>query len=122
MDDWLVSVVEDGKVKELYLSDDLCDIRTIKALHKGNDVERMRIVSTWEIERPPKYEYGSNDGWHIRRVMCADTGEVFASVSDCAEHFGVSRWNVYKAIRRGITAGGHRFVYLENENNNGRKI
>lgn len=52
-------------------------------------------------------------------VICVDTGEVFASITDAAEHFGVTSSNISHAVR-GIqkTCKGKRFCFVSKATEN----
>lgn len=109
MDDWLVSVVKDKKVIDLYFSDGLRDIATIRALHKDCEIETMLLRKNSQPD--------NNDDdnkfvrWQSRPVRCIETGEVFSSAAACAMALGVGRCNVYKAIQRGLAVRGNHYEY-----------
>jgi predicted RNase H-like nuclease (RuvC/YqgF family) len=52
-------------------------------------------------------------------VICIETGEIFASVTDAAEHFGTSIYNLSNAAR-GVqkTARGKRFCFVSRATEN----
>lgn len=107
MDDWLVSVCKDDKVVGLYLSRGLREIETIKALHRGCDIEGFLVCRSTEKVKP---SLKSEDG--CRKVICIETGEIFNSVNSCAESIGVPRWNVYRNIQRCYAVDGKHYRYL----------
>lgn len=52
-------------------------------------------------------------------VICIDTGEIFASVTDAAEHFGTSIYNISNAARGAQkTARGKRFCFVSRATEN----
>lgn len=112
MDDWLVSVVKGDKVVELYYSESLQDIGAIRAMHKDCEIEPIWIGGD-------RKKSTAQDGikkktrWQTRRIKCEETGEIYESAAECAKANGVSRVNIYKAIQRGIAAGGKHFDYIE---------
>lgn len=110
MDDWLVSVEKDGKIVELYFSENLHDIDTIRAIHKGCYIEGVQIAESSSIKEEKK-----NDDTKplLKRVRCVETGRVYNSVMDCCKALAIPRWNIYKAIHRGIAAGGLHFDYID---------
>ena len=111
MDDWLVSVISDGKVIDLYLSEDLCDLNTIRAMHKGCDVEAMHIAV--EIDPYKRGKIIKETRLLIpKRVRCFETKEIFASVSECSNAVGASRWSIYKAVRNGFCVDGKHYNYV----------
>lgn len=112
MDDWIVSIVKNGKVTELYFSDGLRDITAIRAMHRDCDVEVMRLVSE-KTATPEEQGTKVTKRFTTRRVVCFETGVVFDSAFECSEVMGVSRCNIYKAIQRGIAAGGFHFNYID---------
>ena len=115
MDDWLVSIEKNGKVVELYFSKGLIDLDTIRALHKGCDVNAVRIMTRDKsvCEEKCQNKKDKNRKWQIRSVTCIETGQTWNSAADCSKSIGVPRSNVYKAIQRGITAGGFHFKYSD---------
>ena len=112
MDDWLVSVVSDGKVVDLYFSDELEDIATIRALHKDCELEAMRLTEPAPVCVEQPAEPVKRVRIQSRRVRCVETGQTYISATACAEAIGLPRWNIYKAIQRGITAAGKHYEYI----------
>lgn len=110
MDDYLVSVVNDGKVVDLYFSN-LEDIDTIRALHRGCDIETMRVGGTAQ----PKSNGDSRKKLHrqLHAVRCIETGVVYPSVKECSRETGIGVKSIYESIRRGIAAKGMNFEYLK---------
>ena len=106
MDDWIVGIVKNGKVKELYLSDGLKDIDAIRALHRDCEVETMKVFP--DAPSPVKTEKRIT-----RRVLCQETNVVYESVYECSDTLGFSRWNIYKAIHRGTATGGFHFSFFD---------
>lgn len=52
-----------------------------------------------------------------KRVICLDDGEVFDSITLCAEHYNVSRSDIRKVCEgKRITAHGKRFRFMEGDN------
>lgn len=52
-------------------------------------------------------------------VICIETGEIFASVTDAAEHFGTSIYNISNAARGAQkTARGKRFCFVSRATEN----
>lgn len=117
MDDWLVSVEKDGKIVELYYSENLHDIDTIRAIHKGCRIESMQVaenVSTKIENAKTKIDKKKYDMRNMsKRVRCVETGNVYDSVLDCSNALGIPRCSVYKAIYRGIAASGLHFDYID---------
>lgn len=111
MDDWLVSVIKNGKVLDLYLSEDLCDLNTIRAMHKGCDVEAMHIAVNIHDNKNKK-TFKETKVMIPKRVRCIETNETFASVSECSNAVGVSRWSIYKAVRNGFCVDGKHYNYI----------
>lgn len=112
MDDWLVSVVKGEKVVELYLSNELRDASVIRALHPGCELEAMRIGHGLLSNPIPDEGGGEEIRLETKRVRCVETREVYPSALVCGEKLGIPRWNIYKSIQRGITAGGLHFEYV----------
>ena len=121
MDDWLVSVVKDGKVTELYYSEELNDLATIRAMHRGCVVETLRLT---EFAEPEFSDYVSTEqrrkgrkgsGRWAHKVQCVETGEMWPSVVECAKSTGLPSWAVYKSIHQGYCAYGRHFVKLSSD-------
>lgn len=108
-DNYLVAVVSCGKVIELYYSDDLSDIATIRALHHGCDVDVLKIR-----EKVVREEEGVPYIRPYRRpILCVETGEVFENIVDCAKKTGIPKDNIYKSILQHIRAKGYYFEYYK---------
>ena len=110
MDDWLVSVEKDNKIVELYFSENLHDIDTIRAIHKGCRIKSVQIAESSNTKDEKKHDDVKSLS---KRVRCAETGVIYLSTSDCSNALGIPRWNIYKAIQRGIAAGGLHFEYID---------
>lgn len=58
---------------------------------------------------------GTNTHGHRKRVLCIDTGEIFASVKDASEYYNINKGHISQ-ICRGAgyakTAKGKRFCYV----------
>ena len=48
-----------------------------------------------------------------RKVICKDTEQIFANVSDMAEQLGIATQTAYNIIRRGQAYHGKRYVYAQ---------
>lgn len=48
-----------------------------------------------------------------RKVICIDTGQIFANASDMAEQLGIATQTAYNIIRRGQVYDGKRYVYAQ---------
>lgn len=116
MDDWLVSVVRDDKVVELYYSEELQDMQTIRALHKGCKIEAARIGDV-KIGMASDGDVMQKLGSIAvsRRVRCVETGKVYLSAAECSADVRIKRWNIYKAIQNGIAARGLHFEYVSDD-------
>ena len=121
MDDWLVSVVKDGKVTELYYSEELNDLATIRAMHRGCVVETLRLTEVSKTEYSEYVSAGkrkkgrkSSKPWAYR-VQCVETGETWPSVIECSKATGIPSWSVYKSIHHGYSAFGRHFITLHIE-------
>ena len=111
MNNWLVSVEKNGKVVELYYSKNLNDFGAIRAIHPGCNVVASRMNNMQQEDKGVKEQIEPTKST-TRRVRCLDTGEIFNSVTDCAESLNVSRWNVYKAIHRGTVLCKKHYDYV----------
>ena len=121
MDDWLVSVVKDGKVTELYYSEELNDLATIRAMHRGCIVETLRLTEVSKTEYSEYVSAGkrkkgrkSSKPWAYR-LQCVETGETWSSVVECSKATGIPSWAVYKSIHYGYNAFGKHFITLHTE-------
>ena len=109
MDDWLVSVEKDNKIIELYYSEELHDIDTIRAIHRGCKVEAVQIAVGVRVKNKKKCD----TKLPTKRVRCIETGDEYLSSLDCADTLGIPRWNIYKSIQRGIATRGLHFEYID---------
>ena len=50
-----------------------------------------------------------------RKIVCVDTGQIFANASDMAEQLGIATQTAYNIIRRKQVFRGLTFRYLESE-------
>lgn len=84
------------------------EINTVKNANENRLVIQEKAVIESE---------GSRTNGNCKAVMCIDTGEVFNSASDAAEHYGIGFGNMSNACR-GIqkTAKGMRFCYIKDIN------
>lgn len=48
-----------------------------------------------------------------RKVICIDTGQIFANVSDMADQLGITTQTAYNVIRRKQVFHGKRYVYAQ---------
>lgn len=115
MDEWLVSVVKEGKVVELYFSDELEDLDTIRAMHKGCVVESIRIARRVNAVKVKDVSVSQGVKRRSKRIRCIENGIIYESSAECAKILGIHRDNIYKSISRGITAGGYHFEYFDNQ-------
>lgn len=116
---YLVSVVKDGKVTGLYWSESLVDLKTIKMLHKNGEVGVMdmkgyRPKESVPVEVPKfvRKQLSKNGKPFGNRVRCIETGKIYESVADASRQLGIPRINIYMAFRRGIAAYGYHFELL----------
>ena len=121
MDDWLVGIVKDGKVVELYFSRELNDLQAIRTMHKGCGVETLRIADNKAPERAEyvgkekkRKDRRSGKPWAYR-LQCVETGETWSSVVECSKATGIPSWAVYKSIHYGYNAFGKHFITLHTE-------
>ena len=112
MDKWLVSAEKCGKVVALYFSKRLKEFATIRAMHKDCDVVAMNLDVKSSIEEE-KEEKKENQKCVTRQVRCIETGEIFVSVTDCANAIKVQRWTVYKAIQHGFILCKRHYEYVK---------
>ena len=62
---------------------------------------------------------GIKNSKHCKPVLCIDTGEIFSSVFDAAEHYGVSACNVSMACNgKTKTSAGKRFCFVAKTSEN----
>lgn len=48
-----------------------------------------------------------------RKIICIDTGQIFANASDMAEQLGIATQTAYNIIRRNQVFQGKRYVYAQ---------
>lgn len=56
-----------------------------------------------------------------RKIVCIDTGQIFANASDMAEQLGIATQTVYNIIRRKQVFRGLTFRYMDDEERTDRK-
>ena len=62
---------------------------------------------------------GTKNNKHCKPVLCIDTGEIFSSVYDAAEHFGASVCNISQACNGAIKKShGMRFCFVSKTSEN----
>lgn len=105
-----MSVVKDGKVQELYFSNDLSDMITIRALNPGCSFEKCHIdiEKQQEQEMDDKPKQGRKK-W-AKRVLCVETGETWPTVIECSKATGIAKWTLYKSVYDGSSVGGLHFI------------
>lgn len=118
VNNYLISVVRNGKVVDLHYSDNLSDLRAIK-LHET--VERGHKDSDFNIYPLCGYnidvkEEGvsglSRNGNPPNRVKCIETGVVYDSVTACSRLTGIPEVSLRKSIRSGVLAYGYHFILI----------
>ena len=116
MDDYLVGVVVDGKVVDLFYSKALSEVDAARVIWPSCTLEVIDLSS--HVEKPAPVPAMSLDTVrrHInRRVVCIETGEVFRSVSACSRDMLIPADSIYKSIRQNIAAYGYHFIYEKEE-------
>lgn len=113
MDDWLVSVVKDGKVQELYFSRDLADMVAIRALNPGCSFEKCYVGDSHQRQKQTCSDNPKNKKkkWP-RRVMCLETGETWPSIIKCSKDTGIPEWTLYKRVKDGSEVRGCHYVIV----------
>ena len=124
---FLVCVFVGGNCKELFSSENLKMLPTLKKLYKGCEIEVYDIVphkTLWERKksRQKKLLNASNSYWLRKRgkspvkVICTTTGRIFSSVNECSRLLGIPRMTIYQAINKNFAASKMRFEYYFDEN------
>lgn len=124
---FLVCVFVGGNCKELFYSENLKMLPTVKKLYKGCEIEVYDIVphkTLWERKkvRQKKLLNASNSYWLRKRgkspvkVICTTTGRIFSSVNECSRLLGIPRMTIYQAINKNFAASKMRFEYYFDEN------
>lgn len=135
---YLVSVFVGGKNVNLYFSENLDDLVTIRALYRNCDIDifdirhsvrlsneqvNMEIIKSrnrWRQEREtrtspvtapilPVVNKARKKFWE-RAVKCVETGQIFISVRKCSEHLGLSYKTIYNAVNSGNAKYGLHFI------------
>ena len=144
---YLVSVFADGRNVDSYYSYNLDDLVTIKAMHKGCDIsifdlqknvkmtekqviaEINKSVERWKksMENPidittetvvrNKKREKVNKFWE-RPVRCVETGQVFATIRKCSNHFKISYKSIWNAINSGRARHGLHFESVKKDKDN----
>lgn len=124
---FLVCVFVGGNCKDLFYSENLKMLPTVKKLYKGCEIEVYDIVphkTLWERKkvRQKKLLNASNSYWLRKRgkspvkVICTTTGRIFSSVNECSRLLGIPRMTIYQAINKNFAASKMRFEYYFDEN------
>jgi hypothetical protein len=144
---YLVSVFVDGRNVDSYFSENLDDLVTIKAMHKGSEIsifdlqknvkmtekqviaEINKSVERWKksMETPVETKTGTivrkkkrekvNKFWE-RPVRCVETGQVFATIRKCSNHFKISYKSIWNAINSGRSRHGLHFESVKKDKDN----
>lgn len=124
---FLVCVFVGGNCKDLFYSENLKMLPTVKKLYKGCEIEVYDIVphkTLWDRKkvRQKKLLNASNSYWLRKRgkspvkVICTTTGRIFSSVNECSRLLGIPRMTIYQAINKNFAASKMRFEYYFDEN------
>ena len=115
---YLIAVFnKNGKNDGLYYSDDLSELQTIKAVHKGceiqiSDIRDARFLSGDLIEK----EVQANNvkkmriGWSFA-IRCVETDEVFKSIRVCSIEKNIPYKILYASIRNHAGIKGFHYVF-----------
>ena len=111
MKTYLISIVCEGVVKELYYSDG-SDMQTIRALHPNCDIETVLLSESEDMVVLPEYKsIKTRNGRWANLVRCIETGQTWKNAKECALDMGLSPTNIYKSINKRIAANGLHFEY-----------
>lgn len=119
---FLVCVFVGGNCKELFYSENLKMLPTLKKMYKGCEIEVYDIVphkTLWDYKKPQarKLRTANNTYWLRKRgkgavrVICTTTGRIFDSVNECSRILGIPRMTIYQAINKHFAASKMRFEY-----------
>ena len=152
MYNYQVSVLDNDKVIHIYDSYNLDDLVTIKAMHKGCEIgifdlrenvkmtqeqviaeikksgerwkksmEKPAETTTATAVRKKKRREKVNKFWE-RPVRCVETGQVFATIRKCSNHFKISYKSIWNAINSGRARHGLHFKSVEKDKDKDKKI
>ena len=111
---YFVHFVSNGKVVNSEFCRTLDEVKVLRAIAsgKGYDFEVFNLYDGKEepesvetVSEPTKQKIV----WE-RSVRCIETGQVFSSIRECSEHFGISHKSIWNAIRNGKPRHGLHFV------------
>lgn len=142
---YLVSVFVDGRNVDSYFSENLDDLVTIKAMHKGCEISifdlRNNVKMTQEqvlveikksgerwkksMEKPVETSTGTVvkkkkkrekvNKFWERPVRCVETGQVFATIRKCSNFFKISYKSIWNAINSGRARHGLHFESVKKD-------
>ena len=132
---YLISVFIQDKCVHLFFADDLDDLVTIVAVYKHCDLSVFDLPAVraltyeevcdavvearerWGMQRTVAVVQKAvvQKGQWRRRIMCVETGQVFSSLRECADHTGIPYTTIAGSIRRGKSTRGVHFVIVEPE-------
>ena len=114
---YFVSVFVGGKCASLFWSDDLCELHVCRLLYKGCEIDVFDLHSMCYVS--PRFIAASEHHAKQRikadlmpqHVVCVETKEIYASMSDCAWKIGVPPQSLASSIMELAAIGGRHYIY-----------
>jgi len=111
-----------GKNEGLYYSDDLSELPTIKAVHKGceiqiSDIRDARFLSGDLIDKAVKangVNKRTQNRWSFA-VRCVETNEVYKSIRECSIAKKIPYKVLYAAMKNNAALRGFHYVFENNQ-------
>ena len=114
MDDYLVSVVKDGKVVDLFFSANLSETDALRAIYRGCSIDAFKMPYRLGLSESQTLTM-AGDRTLRRIVRCVETSVVYRSVRECASVLGIPVKSIYLSIGTGCAASGLHFEYIYDE-------
>ena len=124
---YLVCVFVGDECKDLFYSESLTMLPTVKLLHPGCEIEVFDIEpykTLWDYKRRKsgrRLLTAVNSYWLRKRgnravkVKCTTTGEVYSSALECSRRLNIPLMTIYQALNKKFAARGLRFEYYFSE-------
>lgn len=137
---YLISVFVNGKNVNLYFSESLEDLVTIKAIHKNCEIQIFDFnnfvrFSAKQVEReiinsgmawkdsfrkeraeshalplPEPPKKGKQKKYWERPVLCLETGQIFSSIRECSDKLGIPYMTICNCIKNKNATRGVHFA------------
>ena len=119
---YFVTFLKDGKVKEQHYCQTIDQVNTLRAVARSQNCTLNYVKLTHETNKrkddvvlqkkdhTPEESPQTRDGW-CRQILCVETGMIFRSVKECAKQFQISYKSVWNAANSGRERHGFHFRF-----------